>query len=59
MYGFAVVEMDNGILKFIKIKMRTSAVLLWGMVLWVMVVTRVVAVRNVSCVNLSITKAAQ
>lgn len=55
-YGFAVVEMDNGILKVIKDKdAKTSAVPVVGdgLIKGDEVVTRVVAVRNVSVRELS------
>ncbi|RTZ14587.1 type II secretion system protein GspD [Vibrio aquaticus] len=55
-YGFAVVEMDNGILKVIKAKdAKTSAVPVVGdgSIQGDEVVTRVVAVRNVSVRELS------
>ncbi|MGR5542739.1 secretin N-terminal domain-containing protein, partial [Vibrio campbellii] len=55
-YGFAVVEMDNGILKVIKAKdAKTSAIPVVGddSAAGDSVVTRVVAVRNVSVRELS------
>lgn len=56
-YGFAVVEMENGVLKIIKAKdAKTSAIPVVGAdekILGDAVITRVVAVRNVSVRELS------
>lgn len=56
-YGFAVVEMDNGVIKIIKAKdAKTSAIPVVGdgeKILGDAVITRVVAVRNVSVRELS------